>query len=435
MKTNTYDEMETMMEEIKELHVTAKVSKEEKEELLNSSNDKRIVKYLVDQYNQSQQYRIRAQNQARALMQGFDEANEQQYSFIEKEVDNAAAQEALNKKYMDIITDGIPVCRWMKSITGIGPCISAYLYSAFDVRIANYNTKFLSYAGLNDNNNPWLGTAKANELTEKAIAYRKEKYDVITDIIKSYCDTEKQYEKLVKSLPKGNDFEIDDIKEIIDKNTGRDILSDDDIDEALICDWVKWIKNPKNCDDILIQYVANATGRNIANIKKGVETNWSKKNKKAAAPTTDDLASYLAKPPYNTELKKQMYIIGDMFVRNSNRGKSLYGKIYKEKKLEYMQKNEEGYYAEQAKNILESKNWDKSTNAYKALVESKLPDAQISMRARRYAVKLFISHVFEAMYYAEFHEEPPKTYVIQYMGHHDYIAPEVDYRPFIDGEL
>ena len=49
----------------------------------------------------------------------------------------------------------------------------------------------------------------------------------------------------------------------------------------------------------------------------------------------------------------------------------------------------------------------------------------------RYAVKLFISHVFEAMYFAEFHEEPPKAYVIQYMGHHDYIAPEVDYKKFI----
>lgn len=430
-ENNIFDEME---DEIRELHVTAKVSKEEKADLLNACDDKRVIKYLVDQYNQSQQYRIRSQNQARALLQGVDESNEQQYTFIQKEIDNASAQEALNKKYMDIVTDGIPVCRWMKSITGIGPCISAYLYAAFDVKVGTYNTNFLSYAGLNDNNNPWLGTAKANELTNKAIEYRSEKYDKITNIIKSYCKDEKQFDKLVKALPK-KDFEISGVVNTINKITGVIILKDPDIDLGLICDWCMWMKNPKICDDILIQYVSITTGRNFINVKKGVENNWSKKANKTAKPTTDDLASYLAKPPYNTELKKRMFIISDMFVRNSNREKSLYGKIYKQKKLEFMQKNDKGFYAEQAKRILESKNFSKDTNAYKALIEGRLPDAQINMRARRYAVKLFISHVFEAMYYAEFHEEPPKTYVIQFMGHHDYIAPEVDYRPYIDGEL
>jgi biopolymer transport protein ExbD len=135
--------------------VVAKVSKEDKEALINASSNKQIVSYLVDQYYQSQSYRIRGDNQARAVLQGFDEADRGQFTFIQKEKDNAKAQEALNKKYMDIVTDSIPVCRWMKSITGIGPVISAYLYSVFDVKAGKYNTNFLSYAGLNDNNNPY----------------------------------------------------------------------------------------------------------------------------------------------------------------------------------------------------------------------------------------------------------------------------------------
>lgn len=434
---NTNEILSGLEEELRELDVTAKVSKEEKADLIEASKDKRNVKYLVDQYEQSQRYRITAENQARALKQGFDEADKIQWTFIEKEINNAKTQEALNKKYMDIITNQIPVCRWMKSIVGIGPCISAYLFAAFDVKVAKYNTNFLSYAGLNDNNNPWLGTAKANALASEAVLYRDEKYLKMTDILENNCN-EKQLKKLntaFKKLVSAEEYDIDEVIETIKNITDIDIRGNDDFDPALICDWAKWIIYPKVCDDILIQYVANSTGRNPDNVRRGVKSNWSKKSNKTSFPTVDDLSSYLAKPPYNTDLKKRMYIVGDMFIRNSNREKSLYGKIYKNKKLEYTQKNEEGGFADQAKEILESKNFSKNTDAYKALSEGRLPAAQINARARRYAVKLFISHVYEAMYYAEFHEEPPKTYVIQHMGHHDYIAPEVDYRPYIDGEL
>lgn len=424
-----------------ELKVNAKVSKEDKaaiiEAVTDSERGRQYMKYLVDQYYQSQDYRKRLENQTRALMQGFDEsANVQHPSFIKTELSNAMAQEVLNKKYMDIATDQIPVCRWMKSILGIGPCISAYLYASFDVKIGKYNSNFLSYAGLNDNNNPWLGTAKAKALVDDAIKYRQEKFDSITEVLENVAG--KAFKKLttaLKKLGKEEEILLYDITNTIKEFTGYDVYDSEDIEISILEDYVRALAIPKACDDILIDYVAAKTKRQFINVKKGTVNNWSRKKTKTKIPTTDDLAAYLAKPPYNKDLKIMMFIIGDMFIRNSGRPKSLYGRIYKEKKLEYLRKNKEGFFADQAKQILEEKNFDTSSVTYKKLIEGQLSNAHLNARARRYAVKLFISHVFEAMYYAEFKEEPPKTYVIEYMGHHDYIAPEVDYRPYLDGSF
>jgi hypothetical protein len=160
-----------------------KLSKKDKEYLKSLADNRQVVSYLIDQYYQSQDFRIRAQNQARALIQGFDESDNEHKSFIETNLKFAVRQEALNKKYIDIITDSIPVCKWMKAIVGIGPVLSAVLYSSLDVREAKYSTQFMSYAGLNDNNNPWLGKEKAADLVKEAIAERNCKInDLITGI-------------------------------------------------------------------------------------------------------------------------------------------------------------------------------------------------------------------------------------------------------------
>lgn len=414
--------------------IDIKLPKDIKEDLKTVAYDKQMVRFITDQYRQAQQYRITQQNQCRSLLQRSDDAELGHFSFIDNMAFRSIKQEKLYEKYLDVITKEVPVCRWMRSITGIGPVFAGMLYSRFDPTKAKYATEFLSYAGLNDNNNPWLGTEKAKALTKDAIDYREELFnDKIISIILEYCN-EEQYNHLLSDIKKMND--IEDMNELLAKikeNVKVDLS--DKLDLSLIMDWAKWVKTPKICDDILINFCAEKTGRKIETIRIGViHTNNSKKAKTSYI-TTEDLAAYLAKPPYNTELKRYMYLIGDCFVKSSGREKSLYGKIYKQKKLEYLMKNDKGEYAEQAKAILESKNFTNDTITKKALLEGKLTTGHLDMRARRYAVKLFISHVFEAMYYAEYHTEPPKTYVLEYMGHHDYIAPETDYRLFIDGEL
>ena len=123
------------MLEAEELKISAKLSDEEKSEIKEAANDRKIVGFLVDQYYQSQEYRKAVQNQARSLLQGYDQSREDHPEFIKTLLLNATKQEARNKAMMDIITDEIPVCQWMKSIKGIGPVISAYLYSALVVNV------------------------------------------------------------------------------------------------------------------------------------------------------------------------------------------------------------------------------------------------------------------------------------------------------------
>lgn len=127
--------------------------------------------------------------------------------------------------------------------------------------------------------------------------------------------------------------------------------------------------------------------------------------------------------PYNKALKVACWKLSDGFVKNSNR-KSKYGKIYKQRKAYELDKNEKGEYAEISAKYLEKTNY---TGETRAIYESgKLPLGHIENRCRRYAVKMFISHYFEACYYYKYGERHV-PYPIQFLGHSDYVEPEVPY--------
>lgn len=148
--------------------------------------------------------------------------------------------------------------------------------------------------------------------------------------------------------------------------------------------------------------------------KKGV---WDKQK----------LINYTCIIPYNKSLKTLCYKIGHSFHMCKNKEKSLYGRLYKER-FEYESiKNERGDYADQAASILAKKNIGKGTVAYKYYIEGKLPPAHITQRCERYVTKLFISHLFEAAYYNKFGRQCPRPYALLFMGHTDYIGPEVPY--------
>lgn len=69
------------------------------------------------------------------------------------------------------------------------------------------------------------------------------------------------------------------------------------------------------------------------------------------------------KRPWNADLKRLCFIIGDSFVKQSGRETSHYGKLYFDRKDYEQRKNEAGDYADQAKNILETNNFRKDTVA------------------------------------------------------------------------
>lgn len=142
------------------------------------------------------------------------------------------------------------------------------------------------------------------------------------------------------------------------------------------------------------------------------------------------LIKSISKIPYNKSLKVLMFKLGESFVKVSGKPDSLYGKLYKEFKAEQIRKNEAGEFAEQAAKALKEKNYGKDTLAYKAYSQGKLPDAHIQARAKRKAVTIFISHLFEQMWMEQYNTSPTYPYVFGEMGHRDYIKPEV---PFTKG--
>ena len=121
-----------------------------------------------------------------------------------------------------------------------------------------------------------------------------------------------------------------------------------------------------------------------------------------------------------------MYKIGESFIKVQNKPNSLYGKIFKQRKDYEIMKNERGDYADQAAESL--KRFSKNTESYKWYAQGKLPPAHIINRAKRYTVKLFISHLFEAAYYNKYGRYCSDPYIISFGAEHgDYIGPEVPY--------
>lgn len=428
-----------------EMEVTAKLPKDIKASL-QAVDDIKILKYVVDQYYQAQGYRMRAANQLRALLSGVDESEKEHLGFLQLQLDNAYNQEKLNKKYMEQIVSNFPLAKWLLSIKGVSYVTAAIILSKFDVTKGSYATDFMSYAGLNDNNNPWLGTEGAREVVSEAKAYNKEvterAHEALSEYISLFTNDKKMvrviYDTVSENIGTSNIYNIghsltDAIKEAIkhDDIVNEQVWFDENYPGlySMIPDIIMEKIRPGWISEIVYQYCSTKTTRKVSLIKKGTNKVYeSRKDNKKNYLTLGMLESYLAKPPYNKPLKSKMFLIGNSFVKQSNRG-SLYGQIYKEKYASEMIKNERGDFKDQAAVIL--KKCSKGTAPYKSALEGKLCNGHIMQRAKRYAVKIFISHVYEAMYYEKFHQEAPKYYVFEHDGHHDYIAPEVDYRDFL----
>jgi len=126
---------------------------------------------------------------------------------------------------------------------------------------------------------------------------------------------------------------------------------------------------------------------------------------------------------WNAQLKVLCYHAGESFIKNKGRPTCVYGQIFVEQKLRYQKKNDNGDYAERAAALLQEKKFGKTTEAYKWLSQGRLPPAQINAMARRWTVKLFLSHWHEVAYIHHFQKEPPNPYPLAHLGHVHKIEP------------
>jgi len=163
------------------------------------------------------------------------------------------------------------------------------------------------------------------------------------------------------------------------------------------------------------------------------------------------------KRPYNADLKVLQWKIGESFVRSGGGG--IYNDVYKTRKEQEIARNLNGDFADQAKAKLKKFNIGKNTDAYKwyagritrkeaervlklaaadKVVKPKLvkegkgqpmlPPAHIHSRAKRYAVKLFMSHWHFVAYFNHYGKRPPKPYILEHgHGHvHEILPPNFD---------
>jgi hypothetical protein len=136
------------------------------------------------------------------------------------------------------------------------------------------------------------------------------------------------------------------------------------------------------------------------------------------------------KRPYNADLKVLCWKIGESFVKVHNRPQSVYGRLYTERKALETERNESGQNAEKAAAVLASPRAPgRGTEARASLEAGKLPQAQIHLRACRYAVKIFLSHMHQAWWMLEFKEPVPVPYAIAHQGHTHFLEPEVPFPP------
>lgn len=144
----------------------------------------------------------------------------------------------------------------------------------------------------------------------------------------------------------------------------------------------------------------------------------SKGGKRAVTPAT--LASALSMRPWSASLKVLAWKIGESFVKVSSNPKDFYGKLYLNYKAREIGRNERGELADQAEAKLKRFRIGKSTEAYKHYSVGQLPPAHIHARAKRAAVKVFLSHYHAVAYECDHGERPPAPYALEHLiGHHE----------------
>lgn len=336
------------------------------------------VRFLVDFYYDIQANRIRSAAQVReaAKARGGAEPNK----LLDWCETNFQVFENLIKSALNAFTKEYTVGLWCQSICGIGPVIAAGLLAHIDITKCSSYGSIQRFAGL-DATVDWPSTEDAKKwVKEQGIG-------VSEDLVKLAC-----------------------------------------------------AKYGRRLDSMLLF--------------------MTPKGKKEVVWTVDSLAKAISRRPWNESLHTLCaFKLGESFVKVQNNKNDYYGQIYARRKLMEHEENKVGKYGDQARKILETTDIGKETDAYqwysgrmtpaaiqtffttppekrmglaKKLAGSAddcgirmLPPDHIHSRARRYAVKLFIAHLYHVMF-VDYHGMQPRVPLpFEKLGHdkNHYLPP------------
>lgn len=127
------------------------------------------------------------------------------------------------------------------------------------------------------------------------------------------------------------------------------------------------------------------------------------------------------KRPWNASLKTLCWKIGESFVKVKSRESDVYGAMYETYKKRIEAENLDHKFTDAA--AVGAARVGKTTEAHKHYVQGFLPPGHIHARAKRFAVKMFLSHYFAVGHFIEMGRVPPLPYPIAILGHAHLVGP------------
>lgn len=390
---------------------------------------RRDARFLVDFYYMIQDERIRAASQVRTSKEDAEPHALLAWVFESMERFENGIRAALGE-YAKTYSVG----KWLQSICGIGPVLSAAILTNFDIRKAQTAAHFYRYAGM-DPTCKWPSAVDAGKAVDEAVEKVKATtYDAIAVLNQFY---QGQFTTNVDDIQAANALLAKHgaavVRAVIPTwvryRNGKGMkgslaVSAQHFDDAVaffnsLCE-ERGLSSPEASENIpfdAIRSVCDLFGRNVFNLLKLAES---------SSPNRSQLAKALSRRPYNARLKSICcYKVGESFVKTSGNDKSFYGKLYKMKKQELAAQNERGEFASVAAGEIASKPKMKGTQRYGHWENGKIAPAHVHDRARRWTVSLFISHVHHVMHVDYYGANPPVPFV--------FTKPELgDHRHFID---
>lgn len=138
------------------------------------------------------------------------------------------------------------------------------------------------------------------------------------------------------------------------------------------------------------------------------------------------------KRPWCAAMKQITWHSGQCFMKTWKNEDSYYGKLYAEKKVQLTALNEQKHWSvpRDGKPARTETFVTTSAEVKKKLAEGRLPEFVIDAMARRWAVKIFLSHFHAVYYWHHWKKPPPKPYAIAHLGHaHEIRIPMTDMFP------
>ena len=314
--------------------VIVKLSKDLRQASLMMSDDE--VRYLVNSYYIVQKDRMRADAQVREK-----EKDGEPCSVLRWTADNYRLMEASIRTSLDVYSKNHIAGEWARGILGVGPVIASGFFAHVDIRKATTAGHIWTFAGI-DGKSAWLGGLEAEKMVRTFIdgGSKISVNDVISVAKKVGCCPKWYARRIAREADNNIDLSFRGLPEQLDEEYVRIILKDREF-------------------------------------------------------TKNDMVSALSRRPWNADLKTLCWKLGQCFVYVSGNENSYYGRIYKERKELDRAKNESKAFSKDAEYVLSMKKIGKDTEAFSYYSSGMLPPAQIHARAKRFAVKIFISHLYE----------------------------------------